>query len=410
MARPEPWRNVQDAASPHRAAPSMLNDAALIAALALARLAFGYQFQSLASLGPDLVARFHLDYASLGTLIGLYMLPGIVVALPGGLLGRRFGARAVVGVGLLCMAGGALLAALLFGPVGIAVGRLLSGAGAVAFVVMQGKMVSDRFHGPRFMPVMGLLIGAFPVGAGLVGLTHDLVVGAFGPAGLFWVGAAFPCAALLLFLPSVGATPQTGPRWAFPSRHESALVIVAGLVWTAYNAGYYGFLSYMPSLLAARHHPPALIATVMTVATWSNLPATVLGGALAVRFGAGRVFALATLAGIVAVAGAGLTDWPLAWAILFGTIGSLHPGIIVAVGTLSARPENRAVGMGLFYTTYYLGGTFLPALCGGAADLVHTPAGALLAGAAIATLALPLYALHARMQRAPQARTQRRAA
>ena len=34
---------------------------------------------------------------------------------------------------------------------------------------MQGKMISDRFGGPRFMPVMGLLVGAFPVGVGLVG-------------------------------------------------------------------------------------------------------------------------------------------------------------------------------------------------------------------------------------------------
>jgi hypothetical protein len=29
-----------------------------------------------------------MDYAALGTLIGLYMLPGLVLALPGGVLGR----------------------------------------------------------------------------------------------------------------------------------------------------------------------------------------------------------------------------------------------------------------------------------------------------------------------------------
>ena len=60
---------------------------ALVAAIALARVGFGYQFQALASLAPELVDRFGLGYAALGGLIGLYMAPGILVALPGGLLG-----------------------------------------------------------------------------------------------------------------------------------------------------------------------------------------------------------------------------------------------------------------------------------------------------------------------------------
>jgi MFS family permease len=66
----------------------------------------------------------------------------------------------------------------------------------------------------------------------------------------------------------------------------------------------------------------------------------------------------------------------------------------MAVGTLSARPENRAVGMGIFYTLYYLGGTFAPALCGLVADIMGQPEGGLLAGAAISALAIPLYLLH----------------
>ena len=177
-------------------------------------------------------------------------------------------------------------------------------------------------------------------------------------------------------------------------------MLVAGLIWMAYNAGYYGFLSYMPSLMALRGHDPGLTALVLAVATWSNLPATVLGGVLAGRFGNGPVFAVGTLAAIAAVAGPAVVDWPLAWGVLFGTVASLHAGVIVAMGTLSARPENRAVGMGLFYTVYYAGGTVLPGLCGRAADAAGTPAAALLAGAGVAALALPLYALHVWMAKA----------
>jgi predicted MFS family arabinose efflux permease len=69
----------------------------------------------------------------------------------------------------------------------------------------------------------------------------------------------------------------------------------------------------------------------------------------------------------------------------------------MAVGTLSARPENRAVGMGLFYSIYYAGGAVAPALCGRAADLWGGAEGALLAAAILSALALPMYLLHRRL-------------
>ncbi len=376
-----------------------MSDWGFVASLVLARIAFGYQFQSLASLGPELVAQFGLGYASLGTLIGLYMAPGVFLAFPGGLLGRRFGSRVLVGAGLGLMAGGAFYAALDFNPAGIGVGRVISGMGAVALIVMQGKMIGDRFGGPRFMPVMGLLTGAFPVGVGMVALTKGGLLAVMGPPGLFLAGGAMAVVSLLLFVVSVRDQQPTGPRWSMPSRRECVLVVIAGLVWTAYNAGYYGFLSYLPSLLAARSHSVAVISAVLTIATWCNLPATVLGGAMAARWGNGRVFLVGTVAGVVAVAGPAFADWPFVWGILFGTAASIHAGVILAVGTLSARPENRAVGMGLFYTTYYIGGAMLPAVCGGAADYAGTPAGALVAGALLSALAAPFYGLHRLLQR-----------
>src|SRR5487761_2123796 len=78
----------------------------ILTALALGRIGFGYQFQTVASLGPELIARFHLTYAAFGALIGAYMLLGVFVALPLGLLGRRFGDRLVLAAGLALMVAG----------------------------------------------------------------------------------------------------------------------------------------------------------------------------------------------------------------------------------------------------------------------------------------------------------------
>ncbi len=378
-----------------------MKDWGFVAAITLARMAFGFQFQTIASMGPELAARFHLEFAALGTLIGLYMLPGIVVSMPGGMLGRRFGPRWLVGGGLALMCAGGLLGAVQFSPAGIGVGRIVAGTGAVMLVVMQGKMISDRFGGPRFMPVMGLLVGAFPVGVGLVGLVQDPLIAVAGPVAILLAGAGIALLSLLLFLLTVEDPPAPAGHWTLPSRAECVLVVVAGLVWTAYNSGYYGFLSYMPSLLAHEGHSPALAATVLTVATWTNLPATILGGIMATRWGTTPVLLLGTLGSVVSVAGPAFADWPLIWGVLFGALGSIHAGVIIGIGTLSARPENRASAMGVFYTTYYLGGTVLPGVFGWAADRAGSPAGALLTAAGVAALTMPVYLLHQWLQRGP---------
>ncbi|MDQ2803028.1 MAG: hypothetical protein M3Y41_10215, partial [Pseudomonadota bacterium] len=111
----------------------------------------------------------------------------------------------------------------------------------------------------------------------------------------------------------------------------------------------------------------------------------------------GPVFTVGTVLLTAGIAAMGLIDCPLLWGALAGIPGSIQPGVIIAIGTLSARPQNRAAGMGIFYITYYLGGTVVPALCGRAADLTGGPAGAMYAAAVVSALALPCYWLHRRL-------------
>src|SRR2546422_4444475 len=90
----------------------------------------GYQFQSVASVGPLLVPELGLAWAQLGTLIGVYMLPGAFFALPGGMLGQRLGERRTVVASLALMVAGGLVTAASHGFALAVSGRLLSGVGA----------------------------------------------------------------------------------------------------------------------------------------------------------------------------------------------------------------------------------------------------------------------------------------
>jgi dipeptide/tripeptide permease len=100
---------------------------------------------------------------------------------------------------------------------------------------------------------------------------------------------------------------------------------------------------------------------------------------------------------VLGIAGSALTDFPVLCAVMLGVIGQIQPGVIQAIGTLSARVETRAAGMGIFYGVYYAGGTVVPALCGAVADWTGGPEGALLCAAAVSALAIPAYVLHRRL-------------
>ena len=371
----------------------------ILASLAMARIAFGYQFQTVSTLSPDLLTRFGLSYAELGSLVGSYMLLGMFVALPIGLLGRRFGERWVLGAGLAMMTLGGVISGMADTAHGIGVGRTVAGVGAVAMIVLQGKIIADWFTGSRFMIGISVSVCSFPIGMGLAQLVLPPVLANHGLAAAFLSDAVPAGLALVIFLASHRDPPGALPprQFSLPSRRECMLLAIAGSVWMVYTSGYSAVLAYLPSSLTLQGYGPGAIALAIMFATWGNVPGTLAGGGLAARFGGLRIFLIGTGAIVVGSVGLALFPWPAVWAVMFGMLGAIQPGVIMAVGTLSARPENRAVGMGVFYTMYYTSGAVVPAVCGMVADAAGRPEGGLLAAAFISFLAIPLFLLHRRL-------------
>ena len=87
----------------------MRNRWSVLAALFVVRTTMGVQFQSVATVAPLLSADFGVDLADIGFLVGLYSVPGVALALPGGAIGQRFGDKKAVLVGLVLMIVGSLM-------------------------------------------------------------------------------------------------------------------------------------------------------------------------------------------------------------------------------------------------------------------------------------------------------------
>jgi MFS family permease len=164
----------------------MVNRWIVLAVLFVARTTMAYQFQSAISAGPFIVGAFEIDFAQLGSLVGLYMLPGIFIALPGGMLGQHFGDKLLVVLGLALMAlGGGLTATDSF--YAVLFGRLISGVGAVVINVLITKMIADWFAGHEIVAAMSMLIASWPLGLAL-GLISFPVIAIYGWKAMMRIG------------------------------------------------------------------------------------------------------------------------------------------------------------------------------------------------------------------------------
>lgn len=377
--------------------------------LAFARIAMGFQFQAVASVAPFLIEDFGIDYASVGTLIGLYLLPGLVLALPGGFLGRRFGEKRLVLGGLALMAIGGAVSGIGDSYTWLVVGRAITGIGVVLQFVLMTKMLVDWFAGRELILAMALYLNGWPVGIGLALVTQVNLANVMGWRAVFAVSGIFSAVALLciaILYRSPAANPANEPIGGSGlSLREIVLVSLAGMVWTFVNAGWVIAVSFAPGYLKTQGIEFGEAAATTSLATWLAVIGVPLGGYLATRVGhPNALIIFATLVGGVAVLALPYTS---AYVVCFGIIGLilfLPAGIMAALPIEVLRPGNRATGLGLFYTWWYLGVAGLPPVAGWTYDITGSAAAPLLYAAGLIFLTLGALALFRIVQSRPQAR------
>jgi MFS family permease len=351
----------------------------VLAVLTFARTTMGFQFQSVAAVSPSLLAHFALSFAELGTLIGLYLLPGIAVALPGGMLAQRFGDKQTACFGLAAMTLGGLLMGLTNNTWLLTGGRILSGSGAVVLNVLVTKMVTDWFTGAQIATAFGILVISWPLGIALALVLLPAVAEIAGWQ-LAMIAPAAVSAFALVLVALVYREPKTGvppvARFAFElTRREFALAMLAGLVWTFYNVGFIIMPSFGPAYMIASGHSPVAASALVSTITWVIIPAIPITAWLAERLGRADLAMHSSflLAATVITCVAGFGPSLLAFA-LIGFLFAPPGGLIMTLPGEAARPTRRAIVMGLYFTCYYAGMGVLPALAGYARDLTAAAA------------------------------------
>jgi len=348
-----------------------------LALMFVTRTSMGFQFQSIGSLAPLVVADLGLSYAQLGTLIGLYLLPGVVLALPGGLIGQRVGDRRAVVASLALMVVGGLLTAWSDSFAGAAAGRLVSGGGSVLMNILLIKITADWFAGREMATAMAVILTAWPVGLGLATATLGSVAMATSWRTAMVVAAVSAALGLIIMAVVFREAPvraAPGARAAL-DRRDLGLAITSGVAWGAFNASLVGVIAFGPAMLVARGLSLGQAGFEISLAIWVTIVSVPLGGVLSDRVGRPDVFSI----GGALAAGALLLALPtMPWAalglVLVGTLIGGPPGPLTSMLPRALAPERLATGLGVSYTAYYVVMAAAQPLAGWLRDVTGDPA------------------------------------
>ena len=374
--------------------------------LTLTRMTMGFQFQSIAALGDWLTVTGLSGEAELGLLIGIYLLPGAFLAVPGAWLGCRFGEKRIVMIGLVMMIVGGMVSVFIEEYRVLLAARLLSGIGAILLNIMISKMVTDWFAQKQLATAMGLVISSWPLGIGLAMVITQPVVLLVNIEVALLLPPMLCITALLALVkhyPSdnvetqIQKNLQKGSYSIMPiglSRYETTGVVLSGLIWCFYNVALILPLSFGSGLLISKGVNPVEANMTVSLVSWIIIPALPLGAWVADKLGQPvqvMMVSFCIIASLLFLLP--MTSTPIFLCLLLGLAFGPAGGLIMALPGQILSLGNRAAGFGLFWTIYYIGMAVFPALGGYLNQLTTNPHSPIYLAGIMILLNLPLLIL-----------------
>ncbi len=365
----------------------------ILAVLFFARVTMAFQYQTVAALAPVISETYGAGLADIGLLIGLYLAPGAIIAIPGGAFAARFGEIRVIWAAFALMLLGGILSGFGGSWEAVLAGRVIAGIGGVAINVLMAKLVVDWFAGREISTAMAIFVNSWPIGIAAALLILPAVALGGGLTAASLITLSIILLAALLFIahyrvpegavaPAVSKTSAPLPFYA---------LVTSGMVWALFNAAAILVVGFGPTLLNARGWTlieASSITSGFLIAMAISVP---LGGIAADR--SGRPFtviylSLTSFAGLLLfslVAPAGLVPATIA---LMGLGAGFCVGPVVAMPSLVLSAETRALGMGVFFAIYYVAMMIVPTIAGWLSERAGDAAVTFQIGAAILVVSI----------------------
>jgi len=307
--------------------------------------------------------------------MGLFTLPGIFLAIPGGRMADLMGPRGVALWSLALMAAGAIVMLPLH-PGFLYAGRLCSGIGGAVLVVVAPQIIARTFQERELGLAMGIFNTAVPIGTITAFNLLGFFAEGFGTSVVIMTAASFSFLSLVAFFLTYVQPPLD---------QETAATILPGtlkglgkgiwlvsLVWVLFNISILAYFTY------AIDHFTGVGLTGSNGRFLSSLPMilsivlTPAAGFAMHRYGLRWSLPLAGC-GISSVAIILLLDpgkaMVVLWSVLLGVGISMVPPAVFTIAGEVVPPSRVGVGYGLLTAIFNLGIFFGIPMIGNARDI-----------------------------------------
>ncbi len=331
----------------------------------LAFMLSAYAFQLVSPLLNELQAVFGIDLVVLGLLISLAVIPGIFLALPGGVLIDKYGFQKIGTVSSILVAIGSISTALAPTFMVALAGRLILGVGACLLTIGTPALISQWFNGKESGKAMGIYAVGSPVGAAVAFFSTPLLAQSFGWQFPFFVEALASTVIAGLFFATVREGPlkseQTCESCGIRRGLFNRNILGVSLVWMLFNMAVMSFLTWAPTLFTqfkgVSMVDASFLSSIFVVVSIVLVPvfgwASDLLGRRSIFVVTGSIIMALSLTAISYVQGLSL----VASILIFSAAAGAIPSIVMAMTVKVCPPKRTASGFGVITIWQNLGVT-----------------------------------------------------
>lgn len=336
-------------------------------------LSFAMVFQSIPPLLPLIMSEFGISYAQAGLLMSLFALPGIFIALPGGIVSDRFGEKKTGITSLVLMIVGTLIVGTSNTFLQAYVGRIISGIGGLILAIVLPQLLSKWFLGKELGVGMGVFNTAMPLGGLLSFNIFSILGNSFGWQIPIFITTTASVIALLIFLwlfkkPSEETEKVESNVVRGVTKMKPSIWLV-GFSWMWFNAAFISFLTFASDFFVAKGYEVGSAGFLSSIVMMGSLFLSPLMGYFVHRFGREEIFV-----GVSGVVLAALiffiptSSFVLPLLVLIGISAALVPAPIFSLPSKIVKPKNLGLAFGIITACLNIGVLAGPYLAGLAKD------------------------------------------
>ena len=178
---------------------------------------------------PVLMDQFGIGIAEASSLMSIFSITGLLLALPAGLVLQRFGPLVTGAVAMLSVIAGSVLAATTTDYGVLLLSRAVQGVGIGLIGVTAPAVVAAAFPPERRGTPMGIWAMWVPVGGLLMYLVAPTLAAAYGWAAVWWLAAAVAAVGLVAYVVVLRRAGMAGAGQGSGSSAEAVAELRAGL-------------------------------------------------------------------------------------------------------------------------------------------------------------------------------------